>query len=560
MAELSIPYVQRKLQRGSTGGGGGARIGAIPQPQVPDVSRALGPLQTMGDELDDAAAMVGRVQAQRQKAKDTVALVQMEATIDEAVGERQREIMRDQSIDPFDYGDLLKSFRDDYIKNLQVPGRLKEQAAARMLSTTTAGIVRFGAEGDKLGVKRAKDALALRTDQLLRAQLAEPDQAQRDMLGGQITELYRGYVESGILSATEASTELQGIRDKAGKIAWENLIRTDPDQAVSKLEGGYSASLGLAPGDYAELTDTARRVQRERFSFLEAKEAAVERDTKKQQDAEEAVAMGQLQARKLNKAGLDSLRDSRRISADGYQTLVRYLDARAREDRAEARANESLNMQRQEKRNRETDAQLSILATTGQLDTAGVIAYAQQKKLPASAIDGAVMKAKAYQQSQSSEHRVRHNQAEQMAMKAFTKGPFEILEPVTAQAVSALMDDLTNGSAAFGGDKDPITLVQELIPKYQAVLSGEMDKQLQGIAELLRYPDPKMLEADKPNIPRTVYEQQQKLFKQQEQLTKQQQTLIPPGGKKPSGPTWWERIAPEMLGGKPSKPTDEMGR
>jgi hypothetical protein len=228
--------------------------------------------------------------------------------------------------------------------------------------------------------------------------------------------------------------------------------------------------------------------------------------------------------------------------------LLSYMDTRDREDRSEARAAESLRLQRQEAGYREAEAQLSVYAMTGQLDQGGLLTYAKTHKLPARAIDQALAKADAYTKAQDSDWRHRHSQGEQLILKALTKGPFEVLEPVTADALSAALDEYTQRSKAYGGAEDPLTAARDLLPKYQESISADAVTRLQGLQARLRYASPAELEANKDRLPPTLYQEQKKLFKDRFDL---QQRLAP---KPPAAATkgTWERLGDWWTG--PQRP------
>jgi hypothetical protein len=65
-------------------------------------------------------------------------------------------------------------------------------------------IVKADAEGKKAGVERALQSLDLPADQLIRAQVAEPDPGQRDLPDTRLREVYSDYVHTGLCSQAEA--------------------------------------------------------------------------------------------------------------------------------------------------------------------------------------------------------------------------------------------------------------------------------------------------------------------------------------------------------------------
>jgi hypothetical protein len=65
-------------------------------------------------------------------------------------------------------------------------------------------IVKVDVEGKKAGVGWALQFLDLLADQLIRAQVPEPDPGQCDLLDTRLRDVYSDYVHTGILSQAEA--------------------------------------------------------------------------------------------------------------------------------------------------------------------------------------------------------------------------------------------------------------------------------------------------------------------------------------------------------------------
>ena len=400
------------------------------------------------------------------QAQDAAQLAKAEGQLHEHLGLAYNELLTDQSVDPFEYGRRLQGTRAELVKSLGqgLSGRMQGRWESTAARATDGLIIKADFQGKQEGVKRAVSTLDSTTDQLLRAQVAEPDPRQQAVIEQQLRDLHAGYLQSGMLSPQEAQSRLLKLADTRAVYQTQAAIRADPDAALAQLEQGPAANAHVPPELFAKLTDEARRVQSERFHAAEAREAAVRRDTLEAQKITEAESFGAMQKGQLNRAGLDHLRDSRQISPQGYETLLRYAETRAREERAEGRAAASLGLQRQESGYRETEAQLSVLATTGQLDERGIIDFARSRQLPARAIDGALGKAQAFQRAQDSDFGKQHNQGEQLLRSAFFKGPFDSLEPVTQEAYAAALDEYTQRSKAFGGKEDPIAIVQGSSP------------------------------------------------------------------------------------------------
>lgn len=552
------PYLAR--QRLARRGGGG-RSGAVPQPRLGETGGGLFAAQrAIAQEVGAAAETLATVNAQARKARDAAQMAQAEGALTEQLGLAYNTLLADARIDPWDYGTHLQEARRQLVDTLGEPMSVRLRATWQGAAARASDglIIKADFAGKQEGTKRALSTLEQTTEMLVRAQAAEADPGQRGVIGQQIRDLHAGYVSSGLLSPQDAQHRLTQAHESATVHGYDAWIRADPDGALAQLEQGLGANPDVPLTAYTKLVDQARQVQRERFQWGEAQEAKVRRDTLLAQKDAEAVAFGTAQQGQLSRAGLDQLRDSRAISPDGYETLVRYLDTKAREDRAEARARESLGLQRAEAGHRETEARLSILATTGELDQAGIVAFARTHRLPARAIDGAMAQAEAHRQAQQSQFGREHHQGEQLLRSAFFKGPFDSLEPIAQQAFADALDEYTRRSKAYpGGREDPIAVVQELIPRYKASIDQDAQTRLEGVRTRLKFASPDDLEAAKPTLPPTLYDEQRRLFKQVADLT---QRLAPkpakPAERGRLGEVWdwiWEppgkgRAAPDTSG------------
>lgn len=579
MAELSIPYVQRKLSTRSISGGGGVPGGAsgtVGLPRVPDVSGLYRGTEALGQDITQIGEDLGKVAAAHQKARDTATLTSIESSLDEQVAAKAQEILRDGRIHPFDYRQTLATYRDSLLGSLDVSDRLKTLAQAKVKKSTQGYLIQIDAEGTKRGLQQAEDAFDQRASQIASKQLAETDDRQWEIRNDELATLAREYVASGIFSPTQAVAKMQGVR----KTQLENQARLDPDGMEKILQQGPSALPGLNPADFAKLMDETRRVQAERWHFSQSQETEVRRQTEEGQKSREAEIFGQVQTGKVGLSGLNQLRDSRAISPAGYETAVRFMNQRIREGKAEAAQAQSLAYQREtqayqreQRRNTEIDAQLGVLASTGQLGTGNegmqkILNYAESKKLPARAIDGAVAKMNAYSKAQESEDFRFYEAAEKRLNSIFFKGPFDILTGEKQILHRNAIEELQRRSPAFKGTygdtakENPLTVVDEIIPKYNASMASDDTDKLDSLRDRLGgIESVQELEARRATMPSVAYEEKLRIFKQIDDIVKRNT----PAPKPEASKGWLEGLKQRFMGGKPEQPiesttTQQMGR
>jgi hypothetical protein len=535
--------------------GGVAVPGAPGGAYVPDVSGIYRQTAGLGQDFGEIGGQLSEIAARWQKAQDTAKLTMEEARLDEFMGNASDQILQDKSIDPEQYRPLLEQQRQQYLdeSKQRLPQRLHELWDAKAYSSTQRAVIEMGRTGRKESISRATEAFDLRQQQLMReiAQTADPEEHAR--LQDEQRNLTTNYVQTGIFSAVEGTKRLQGIRDQTAQLHYENAIRLDTDSTLAQLEKGPGANPALNPADIPKLIDKARQIQSERWHFAADLEAKTERDTKQLQNEAFAQLFGTIQK---NPGGamkmLNAARDARQISPENYEMGVRFMNQRIREGRSEAMQAQHLAIAEENRRNQETEARLSIYAMTGEMSKEDIINYATAHKLPGRAIDGAIGKAIAKEHAQQSEYGRAQSQAEQILSKAFTRGPFDVLEPVTARAYESAMEELTRRSLAHGGKEDPIAVANEIIPKYQQSLAREDEVKIQGFQSRLLYPTPQDLEMARPTIPNTLYEEQKKLMYDLGQL--QQKQAAPP--KPAASPGIFSRVYDYLSGPKREAPSE----
>ena len=518
MAELSRFYVQRQLARQPAPGGGGGGLAPVRQPRIPNMAGAI-PTNVLGgvaESLDEVSNTISAVARQRQKARDVAELTSIEATIDEQVAGKQQELLRDANIHPFDYREQLQSFRNSLLDSPAIPERLKSLAKAKVQASTEKYIIGIDAEGTKRGLDQAVQSLEVRTDQLIRQQVSEADPKQRDMIGNQIRELYRSYVESGILSGPDAATRLNKVQDTAGAYAWDIHLRTNTDDALAQLEQGYSRVLGISPETYSKVLDKARDVQRERYSFQEKREADTRAATERAQKDQEAIGWGMIRGGKMPRTMLNQWRDNRQISPAGYESMVRYQDTKDRENRALGLQARAIAQQDAERKIRTMEADLTVRVMTEGLTVEQVAEYGRSKGYPSRAMDGAMSKAQSRENALNSQFRTELTQAEQRLRARFgAPGPFDKFEDEQLKDFfSSALDELSGRSRAYGGQENSLDIVDEIAQKHLGMYSLDTQTKIEANKSLLTFPTPDELEANKGSMPQWKYEQNKRMFYQ----------------------------------------------
>jgi len=559
LPDLQPYYAKKSLARPAAR----PRVGAVERPRIPDLSQHwLRGQQQLGHTIAGVAQTTFNIADQTLQAQEAGKLAQAEGALTEQMGLAYNTMITDQSIDPFEYGSRLQSKRSELIQTLGegLGGRMQGTWQGTAARATDGLIIKADYQGKVEGVKRATSTLETTTDQLVRAQVAEPDPRQQAVIEQQIRDLHAGYVSSGILSPQDAQSRLLKLTDTRAIYQEQAAIGLDPDAAVLRLEQGPAANPTIPPEAYPKLLNQARQVQRERFNMREEQEAKVRRDTLQAQNEAEAVAFGKLQARQLGRSALDAMRDAREISPQGYETMVRYHESKAREDRAEARAVESAGRERRTAAYTDVTARLDVAAMLG-MPKEQIIATATAQNLPPKVYDSAMAKAIAHERAQESQWMGRHNQGEQVLRSHFFKDAFTFMPGLNEQSWNLALTEYTERSKAYTEGpndrqhaEDPLSIIEEIAQKHRAVGLPNLEQQITSLNARIEYPTADALQAAQPTLPPWKFKEQLRLVKQREEAVLQYEELHPK--PKPqildTRDSWWKRWAPELLGGEPA--------
>jgi hypothetical protein len=513
------------------------------------------PVRQIGEEISEAGEYLGRINAAHLKAQDLGKVTAAKGALNEQLGLLYNQITTDASIDPGTYREQFNLGRQAIVDEVgkALPSRLTGQWQGAAAGVSGDLAVKIDFEGKKKALDQAGQAFDQVGAQLLAQQSAEPDPVRHEAIGQELNTLVSQYVDHGIFSQTQAVDHMQKLR----YTQLDNQIRLDPDGMVAMLEQGPAAVPGINPESFAKLLDTGRRVQENQLEAVEKREAKVDRDTKKAQEVTEAEVFGRM--RQTSMADLNQLRDSRAISPNGYETMVRYKETQRREEAAEGRARAAEGRARaaegraqEERRNANEDAKLGIQAAMGNMTKEEIVNYAQANKLGPRAIDGAVNTAVAREKAELNST---WNQAEGRLKSAFFKGPFDLLPDAKAHALRNATEELErrsiNFTSTYGGKEDPLKVVDEIIPKYMSSVAADTTSKLDSLRQRLLFDDPtqpmdlensaKQLEGRRGELPGVMYEEQRRLLQEINELKKATQAAASATNDRETR-SLWERI------------------
>jgi hypothetical protein len=142
----------------------------------------------------------------------------------------------------------------------------------------------------------------------------------------------------------------------------------------------------------------------------------------------------------------------------------------------------------------------------------------------------------------------RHAQAEQEIREGLrTRSPLEAIDPKSQNAYRLALAELRARSSLFDGKEDPITVMREILPRYQSMIHGGAKMELEDVRKTLRFRTPVDLEnAYKAGrIQKGEYEDQKRRFKDLEQASRDavqmQERMTSPSGSSGGGGKGWNR-------------------
>jgi hypothetical protein len=283
MAELSIPYAKGRVARPSAGGRGGG-LSAVPQPRVPDVSGAFEPLRHLAGALGGVDDVIVATLAQRQKAKDVAALTAAESDFAIELGRKRDEIETRSGADPFDYGTLLQSARDELLgeRKQTLAGRLHGAFEAKAKNSTDSMIIQFNHAGAVQGVKQALTSLDMYEEQMSAKMLLESNENQFNAQRQQLAEKYKEYVGAGLLTE-------QGALQRGYKLEQKMLEAQVSIDAINDGKGTFERLKAgeyprLAPETRVKMLDKAQAERREAAEWQDNEDRRAEKQLDAQQE------------------------------------------------------------------------------------------------------------------------------------------------------------------------------------------------------------------------------------------------------------------------------------
>jgi hypothetical protein len=305
--------------------------------------------------------------------------------------------------------------------------------------------------------------------------------------------LIRGLTAGGIFPAETGNALEQRTRKESADNAFSRLLQANPQAALDAVNQRQGIFAELDDTTQARHVGTARTAIEHQESLARARRADQEHAEKKAAEAikeESELARSQATASALSGAySIEQLdRDQRayRWSAEHYQHLRELItNPRGRPSDADTLQTAMLRAR-----------SVSIAPA----DRDWLARQFQAGRLSAEDYAKADNEAQANLRSARDEAKTnlgqKHAQAEQELRASLgITGLLETLTQDQKKAYASALEELTDRSAYLRGQEDPLSVVREIAPRYQAVIADDATLTIEQKTKLLRYKTPQELEA-----------------------------------------------------------------